>query len=48
MAQEMSKDEPIVRKTESLNSTDLWHQDQWLREERPTIVNKVYIRNLKI
>lgn len=41
LAQEMSKDQPIVRKTEPLISTDIWHQDQWSREDRPTIVNKV-------
>ena len=40
-AREISKDQPPARKTEPLVSNDLWQQDHWSRDERPTVVNKV-------
>lgn len=39
MAQESSKDLPVVRKTEPAVSADLWQQDQWSRDERPVVSN---------
>ena len=42
LAREMSKDQPIVRKTEPLFASDTWQQD-WSREERTNITNKVLL-----
>ncbi|OXU22941.1 hypothetical protein TSAR_002274 [Trichomalopsis sarcophagae] len=42
-ARESSKDQPIARKTEPLVSADMWQQDQWSREERTPIVNKITV-----
>lgn len=41
-ARESLKDQPIIRKVEQPTlSTDSWQQDQWSREDKSTVVNKV-------
>ncbi|XP_058809272.1 apoptotic chromatin condensation inducer in the nucleus [Phymastichus coffea] len=43
-ARDSLKDQPVVRKAaEPMLSTESWQQDQWSREDRSTVINKITV-----
>lgn len=42
LARESSKEQPAPKKVDPLvSSADLWQQESWTRDDRPTSINKV-------